>query len=58
MNELQDVSLAGPTPRESYNDTMRKREGHWDAQLPSMEQTAITYAPHIVQQWKDARMLS
>ena len=31
MNEVQDVSLAGPTPRESYKDTMRKREGHWDA---------------------------
>ena len=55
MDELRDISLAGPTPRESYKDTMRKRARHWDNALPSMEQAAITYAPHIVQQWKDAR---
>ena len=54
-NEVRNVSLAGPTPRESYKDAMRDTARHWDNAVPSMEQAAITYAPHIVQQWKDVR---
>ena len=54
-NEVRNVFLAGPKPRESYKDAMRNTERHWDNAFPSMEQAAITYTPHISQQWKYAR---